>query len=696
MTTGVRDKYSVAINSRGYIIKGTPSAPSYVRQTATSQIDRLAISDLDYADFSGTGLFFIAQTDWSGGIKDEKLWRDDAKYLMSTNIDIYSERGVIKLCKELVAINDFDKEIRCGTVATIGVGTYEFVGYGERDTYSRVRVYKKDGTWTDIAEDSFTNTTGMSINQLLGHKSELIVLCRSGATTGVSTIVMQYDGSAWTDHSAAIAAVSTAKVTGAPCGLEVGTSLYVFITDNSATKAVSLVCTSDNGANWTEEFTAQTSFFPISCCYFGGLIYYLSYRDPIMMLRCYDLASNVDTEVATFDNVSISYGTADKYLKVHRGKLIITVPKNTAGTVGEIYEYDGTSLARIWRSDDDKVSSGYLYAPSILKGCVEEDNNLFWSNLVYDGESFFNHKRPLGDASNKYLFPLYRGISAMVYSDDSDNTIIYSDTTTFKTTLANNYIIFSEMAPISSIDKLLHSVTIIFDTMAANQAIKVEYSIDNRATWTEVGTQSYVANGPTKKEWLVPGNIIFNKIFFRVSLDGSATTPKVRDFIMAYKPMPEHKNRWVMRLDMSDKFKLLNGQDEERSGLDLMSEIWNYKLLKQKVIYEDIDYVECRLLASITATATSASISNISHLPRKGRIRAVSGGVAEEMVYTSAQAGKLLGITRGYRGTQARAYPSGQVIKNDYDVYIEDVRSEANFLDENKIEAVAQVTLIEA
>ncbi len=95
--TGVRDKYHIAVNSKGYMLRGAPDRPAYQKSIVPSQIDRLAISDLAYSDFSGQGLFYLAQTDWSAGVKSEKTWRDDAKYWYSTNIDTYSEQGCIQL-----------------------------------------------------------------------------------------------------------------------------------------------------------------------------------------------------------------------------------------------------------------------------------------------------------------------------------------------------------------------------------------------------------------------------------------------------------------------------------------------------------------------------------------------------------------------------------------------------------------------
>jgi len=97
MGTGVKEQYNIAINSKGYTLRGVPYKPGYQKSIVASQIDRLAISDIAYSDFSGAGLFFIAQTDWIGGSKHEKLWKDDAKFWYSSNIDAYSEQGSIKL-----------------------------------------------------------------------------------------------------------------------------------------------------------------------------------------------------------------------------------------------------------------------------------------------------------------------------------------------------------------------------------------------------------------------------------------------------------------------------------------------------------------------------------------------------------------------------------------------------------------------
>ena len=65
----IRNKYHVAINSVGYMLRGAPNTPVYTRGVVPSTVNRLAVSDINYSDFSGQGIFYLAQTDWSAGIK---------------------------------------------------------------------------------------------------------------------------------------------------------------------------------------------------------------------------------------------------------------------------------------------------------------------------------------------------------------------------------------------------------------------------------------------------------------------------------------------------------------------------------------------------------------------------------------------------------------------------------------------------
>lgn len=690
MATGVRDKYHVALNGKGYMLRGAPAKAAYSRSILPSQVSRLAVSDLAYSDFAGQGLFYLAQTDWSAGFKDEKTWRDDAKFYYSTNIDAYSQQGAIKLEKELTEYAHLSEEIYCGCSGSVNTSTTEYVGTDDNAS-GYPQVYKWDGdSWDSISATTFG--TGQNIiSNLVTHKDKLFA---SIVGAGNTWVVASWNGSTWTDHSSAILTASTMDGAGSSrCSCEYADSFYVFI-DDAWNDKIALMSTADGGTTWVEEMYKVTDGLPTAVCGFNDKIYYILDDYPQLHLRCFDIAASTDVLVRTFDGAASSTWGGGRILKVFQNKLIITIPST------KIYSLDvDGNLEEIWNRDTTKYGiSGYLATGYIYWGCVEYDNRLYWGNLVYDGTAFYNHKRPASESASESLIPLYVNSDGNVrYINTSSREYLWYNGSTYKTTIANNYLITNEMAPVQAIDKILDSVTILFEKMASGDAIQVYYSINERSTWVDLGTRSYSASdSSTKKEFKVPGNVVFNKIWFKIHLDGSSTSAVLTDLVMAYRPMPDYKSGWSMRLNFSDQVRLLNGQDEQREGYELLSELWKEKMIKQRVILEDIDYAETYLTGSMSATATSAAIANGSRLPRQGRIRAVSGTVAEEMYYTSANQKSIKGITRGAHGTVARAYTSGQVLDNGYHVYIEDIKSEINFTDEKKTESIAQVTLIEA
>lgn len=693
MGTGIKDRYNIAINSQGYMLRGAPDKPAYQRSVVASQIDRLAISDLAYADFSGSGLFYIAQTDWVEGIKSEKLWRDDGKYWYSTNIDTFSEQGTMMLPRELTLVHTFDEEVYCGSVAEVDGASNLYIGtYQGSD--SRPKVYKLSGssTWTEIlGTDIGTNQN--SVSQLFGHKNTLWLLTIGNGATGK---VMTYDGTSWTDLATQIDAILTGgQASSAICATELGGTLYVNV-ENALNDRVHIISTNDNGTTFVEEVYIASGGRILSMKAYAGKIYYLLHftSDNVSELRVFDPSTSTDLQIVKIYGSVKTFGEGNMNLIEFSNKLIIC-----AGNF--VYSYDGSDLVKIYENDSTKILINHEAYADLYYGAVLSKNKLYMANLIYDGESFFNWKKPLGDTTNEFLYPICEDDNQNVYYiDENDIYSIYKDTTnSYKATLANNFLVFNEMSPVVSIDKLLHSVTIMFDALSTSHAIAIYYSINDRSTWVQVGTNltGTTEGSNVKRELVIPGNIIFNKVWFKIHLSSSnSTTPRIRDFIVAYKPMPDYKNKWMMRVDCSNSLKLLSGQNEERTGLDLMSRLWNEKVTKQKVSFEDLDYIECSLVSAMTATATSARVNSTKRFPRQGRIRAVSAGIAEEMIYTSAETNKILGITRARRGTRAIAYSAGQVIKSDYDVYIDDIITEANFTDENKTESIAQVTLIEA
>ena len=693
MGVGIKDKYSIGIDGAGYILKGSPAYPAHLRRIVKSQVSRLAVSDIQYSDFANDGNFFVAQTDWSGGIKSEKEWKDDAKYWYSSNIDAYSEQGTLKLENEVQLEKDFTNEVWCGGLFMVN-GVLECYVGTKAVTSSNIKIYKQTalGTWADVAGTEFA-TQRYWTTCLVEHKNKLWALTIGDTTADA---VERFDGTSWVDYTAAIDAVATGDVYSASCGCDFANIFYAFVKDNSVVSRYSLVSTVDEGANWVEEFTALSSFVPVAVLGYIDKLYYLLCTGSDYVLYSFNITTNATVLIQKFrGSAGVGLIGSENLLRVFGGKLIISIPNQN------IYSFDGDQIIEIYKQDLDKLSVGVEGSVKFIAhgaGAVEANGKLYWGNLIYDGEAFYNHKKPLGDSYTHQLVPVFSDNSGRVYyADTSADNIskIYRDNTTFKGTLAANRLIFNEIGQIPSIDKMMNSITIIHDKLASGESFKMEYSIDGRTTWVAVGTKTYIGDTLTKKTWIIPGNVLYNKIWLRLSMAGSATSPKIRDVILSYRPMPDYKNLWQMRLDFGNEIHLLNGQKEQRDCGELYSQFWNKMAVKQKVLFEDTDYCDCILATAMTSSATSCAVDDTNRFPRQGRIRVVSGSVAEEMYYTSAGSKKLLGITRAARGTVARGYPSGTVMKNDYDVYIDDLKTDTAFSDQNKTEDTATVVLIE-
>jgi hypothetical protein len=693
MGSRIKDQYNIAINDTGYILRGAPDKPAYQKSIVASQIDRLAISDVEYSDFSGSGLFFIAQTEWASGIKAEKKWRDDGKYYYSSNIDAYSEVGALQLEKEWVEELSTADHIRVGTIAAANGSLTHFLGCDDEET-GYIKIYRYwSGSWANIAGTDF-GTNQNSTGWLTGHKD---LLWAGTIGTGSTDVIASWNGSTWTDHSAAIITASTlGGVRGSRGVCEIAGVLYVDVNDYVNDRNA-IMSTVDNGTTWVEEYYWEGDNFVVSMAAYNSKVFYILYDSPTAELRVYDPSTGGDTLVKSFEDVAFETGgLGNRATVVYNNKLVISINK-TGTTTEEIWEYDGSNMTRIFVGND-KGDNYRDYMPYTFQGCVEYKGRLHWGGLIYDGEYFYNWSRVLGDSATDRLYPIMTDTTGDIYVIDENDTMdIYVEAATYKSTLANNFLLFNEMQPIVSIDKMLYSATLLFETLASGEEIHIEYSIDGQTTWNDVGSVTSTTEGAnTKREFIISGSVIFNKIWWRVTLDGSTTTPKLLDFIMAYKPMPDYKHRWGIRLDMANSVGLLSGQKDERTGADMEAGLWNEKAVKQKVAFKDVDYIECSMIGAMPSGQVSATVDSTIRFPRQGRIRAVSGGVAEEITYTSAESNKLLGMTRGVRGTRARAYLSGQTLKNDYDVYIETISSEANFTDEKTTESIAQVLLIEA
>jgi len=658
-----KELYNVAIAGQGYILAGTPDNPARRLEQAPVYGNRFASGDRDYTDFSLW--WYWAQTDWSGGIKQESSWEDDAKYHYSYNIDAWSEYGAIKLASGLTLENSFAENICCGYYGKLGTSYYLFVG---TMAGSPRKVYRKSGgTWSDITGSNIdANVTYVS--QIFSHKQDIWILCRSDSTT-TTAVLSTSDASSYTNHTSAInTALGWTSMHAATCCDDEGETLYVAVQDTSSSPwNIAVVSTNDSGGSWSSVFTETGYFNIVDLKVIGGNIYYLLQEGPQYTLKVYDISASVATVIWTFHGTdSPSEYAGGTFLTPLNSKLIIQIPRK------ELWAYnisDGT-LTRIYKRDEtlNSLLGGY-FVDLRFPGGLYYDNKVWYPNLMYDGVVLFN---TIKNADNSSYVP------SPMMADTTSGIIYYRDPTTkgalykedgYKT---SGELVFNRIDIISTIDKLWHSLTFVFDKLSTDEKITFYYSVDEMATWTEIGGVDYAIDGGsvTSKTIFFPENTVAKKIWLKVKLSGGgSSTPVLRDVSIQYLPLPDYKQRWTLQVYCYDDIMLLDGKTREpKRGEELRNILKTAWWSKEVVDFHDIDYAETTLDGDLDATSTTINVDSTAGFPEQGRIRIDD----EEILYTGKTATAFTGCTRGARGTEKSSHSDGSTVSNGYKVLITD------------------------
>jgi len=678
--------YNISLNGQGFLLWGTPKLPARTLTQAPVFGNRFAQGDRDYGDF--TFWWYWVQTEWANGFKNEVSWKDDGKYYYSTNIDTYSEFGSIKVASGLVLQQDFDAPISCGSWETLTGSSYGYVGTSFGGN-GKPRVYKLDGTvWTWSADiTSAWMPLASRVSDVIAHKSKLWVLTVGGATNTYGVTQCDFDGANPVDYTSAIlTAMGWTTWKGAYSVTSDESVLCISVMGKTAGDALEfgIVKTVDNGANWVlvEKYSYAgdiSSGNIISMNLVGDDIYYLLANNRLTTLdfRKFNLTTSSDVSI-NFFNTSVgeplSLFSSRRMLIILNGKLIISIPKK------EVWEYDislGT-LRRLIKKDSNKETIGLEADFSVLAngpevyftGGVVCDGKIWWHNLMYDGTYFYNTKKNFSESSDYWNIPIFSDRMPRVFwISETDTSIIYSDGG-YKETADKNFLVFNQIDTISTIDKLFYICNIIFKKLSAGQKIAIEYSIDEMATWTELGNVSYTNDGGTisNKTFYFPPNFIYKKLWVRVKLDGTASlTPTLQDISIAYYPLPAYKQRWGLNITCYDNLFLLDGKTKEaKRGEELRNLLKTYWKDKQSIEFQDVDFAENQLNGPLTVSALTITVGSTDNFPEQGIIRIEQ----EKIKYTGKTAFTFTGCTRGYEDTKAIAHDTNTVVSNSHKVII--------------------------
>jgi len=670
-----RNLYNISLATQGYLLIGLPKGTARKVNQAPIYGSRFASGDRDYLDF--TFWWYWAQTDWSYGFKNTISWLDDAKYYYSTNIDTFSEYGAMKLIKGLILDNTFDASISCGSYETIAGDSFPYIGTGAGlDGKPRLFRYTA-GSWTNIISLWIPNTASW-ISDAISHKNKLFILSVGSVSASTYAVTKaDADGTNQIDYTGAIAtAMGWTAVTGAHSLTGDENILYVAVQQYGSDK-FGIVKTTDSGANWTK-VVEYLDAGDIPCMLLIGTnLYYLIERkyNPVLELRRYNLTDSTDilitkffTTLSTFDQVGFS--ASRRLLHYLNGNLIITIP------VYDIWEFDlyTGKLKQLLKKNSPKIKIGQeanydTGADLNLRGGIIHENKIWWANLMYDGKYFFNTKKDADESTTEWLRPIFTDGNLIYWNSGTDFTKLYKDSG-YKGTTGKNFLVFNQIDPISTIKKLFYSIVVLFNKLVSGQKIILEYSFDEMTTWTELGNVDFSVDGGTitSKTFFFPENTIDAKLWLRVKLEGGgADTPTLKDISMAYLPLPDYKQKWVLNLQCYDNMILLDGKTKEtKRGEELKNILKTYWWKKEVLDFQDVDYAETLLNGALTASATTITVDSTNQFPEQGRLKIEK----EEITYTGKTATTFTGCVREARGTVATSHADDILVSSGYKIII--------------------------
>lgn len=660
MATGVRTKYHIALNGKGFMLRGAPSQPRYIKERAPTLVNQLGIGDLNYAQLNGSGWSYWTQTDWSGGFQRIKF-KDDASFKDGQAVDTIKKYGEVTLQKGWTSAGSFSgshsygahgihgSELLFGTVKS---GNAKIFKVNSSDAVSLLSAYNAISAVNSMTR--FKNDT-------------LIGLTRPSGT--VKTLA-KYNGSTLSGIRNANPIVRSTKgigirlYTGEKVASLSGDVLY-YTTDLS-TFTSAYQAGKNRNISKIEELNGSPYFF-------------ISEGNKVEMFRWDEFAERA-YPIYTWNNLT-SFG-----IKNYLTFLVITGTSNGKSVA---FAFNG---ARLWQVFDDQLlDSSYDFSKPF-----EYEGNLQVKGATWDGQYWFPGL--YGKYSGNTLFTPFENFNNKAYgfAASAGNTILaYQDSSKYN---LSGHVISSEFGSnVGGVDKLLNSVNINANTLATGQTIEVFRSTDGGSSFTSVGKMSFAQDGAVNKKTLYfPSGFVTKLWNYKAQLAGPGTsTPTLLDLTFEYRPVPDLKKRWSLSVDAGDNVKLLNNQNENRDGKALIQDLWLEMEAKKTVVFEDVDAFETNIVSAMTAANTSARVKSTRLMPPKGRIRVKKDNQIEEMSYTSADGGVIRGLSRGLKGTLARAYTSADKFDNYYNVVVTDMKEQVNNTDQNRTESVSQIILLE-
>lgn len=661
----IKSKYHVALDGQGLLLQGAPDRLAYEMKQAPIYGNRFAQGDRSYGDFSFW--WFWTQTDWSGGLKEDPNWADDAKFLSSKNLDAFSVGGQMKILdKPIVQATDISTNstnISRVIHGTIDDGTNAISRFflGNRastvDGSNGCRLWQSsDGdTWTLInhfLDSTVINDLFISVQTLFILINDELYICND-ATTPFVTV---------TSRTAAF------NVSGLACAFwHSGSDVNGVAHAIGATLSQSSLKTStDDGATWTEKI-----LFPIGVTIFNNKsfnseFYYLREYGANTALHRYNVGTSTDTFVYEFSGIKPIAGSTSTAKNV---SMVVV------GNILFMQFNDGS----IWScTTDNVITREYENRNSLLPltgGLINHKGVGYGEDVIIkvvgSDIRIYNNRRNIAD--DAAFLPAASSGTVILYMNEAGNAAdnsIYRNTSS--SYYSSGYFITNEYAEISAIDKLYYDVTLNFATLVSGQSLEVEYSIDGGASYTSLGTASFTVDGAiTNKNFLFGDTVVSKTMVLRITLAaGGTNTPTLKDHSTRFVPVVTAKKLWNININCADDVKRLDGALIDTVARELKGRLERAWWTKSILDFQDLDYATTLLNGAITSSATTITVDDTADFPEQGRLRVDN----EEMTYTGKTPTTFTGVTRAVRETKAAAHSDNAVINNAYKAILTDLQ----------------------
>lgn len=575
-------EYDLKIDGQGYLL--LPDEENvYAQSNLPYQHDRFSTGEVDFSDWNFYQ--YKTQTDWSAGFpykyntaeQPNTFW--DGDYL---NITTFGELKSADIMQTITAA------AMSGTVT--GIQAYKQSAFVAVVSGSAAPVTGHIYSWPGSGNTLTYQNSAMvndGIYDMTVYQNELYV------GTGDSDI-MHYNGSSWS----AIAQSATFMSV-------LGDTLYAAKPDGSMQ--------SFDGTTWTSEYT-HTGMYIQRIKTWRNKIYYLATDQ-----------STGDSFSAREHTTFYSYDGVDR-LKLYEfnegSKRSIEYSNNKLWFIvgGILYSYDGTNLdeeLNLISADDDyeKKSLGEpesQYASAVSdtgKGLLNMENSLY---AILIGSLAQNTDGRVLKNTNDLGFVPYANI-AELSGEARDVTALggidglgnESDVLMLGTSLGSVY--YFEIGDTTTtedripyvtsgiidmgfpnVEKQFVSMGVYTDLLPQGSLITIYYDVDETGTFTRLVTNAEKNSSFIEAE--LPNGTYGKKIRYKIeleSIDGSS--PVIKDIFIKYIIAPHTKKKWNLNLAIAQQIEKADNTREEKNAKQLKNKLWDSRLKRSKVEYQDID-----------------------------------------------------------------------------------------------------------